>query len=103
MYIYYKSLIIFSQALLLCQVRTLATLVIERIANREYKYIDDDYYMGEYICYSTIKVQYVYKKGIKNYEKNYLHIKTTVTINLSFKIQSPEWIKRTRNLDSVVW
>lgn len=46
---------------------------------------------------------YFTKKGIKNYEKNYLHIKTTVTINLSFKIQSPEWIKRTRNLDSVVW
>lgn len=60
-------------------------------------------------CKNTIKEQqsltilFEKKKGKSNYEKNYLHIKTVITINLLFKIQSPEWIKRTRNLDSVVW
>ena len=38
-----------------------------------------------------------------NYEQNYLFSKTVTTTYLSFKIQSPEWLKRTRNLDSVVW
>ena len=38
-----------------------------------------------------------------NYEENYLFYETIITTYILFKIQSPEWIKRTRNLDSVVW
>ena len=36
------------------------------------------------------------------YDETYLHIKTDITINLLYKIQSPDRNERVGNLDSMV-
>ena len=36
-------------------------------------------------------------------EKDSILFKAIIAFNILFEIQSPEWSKRTRNLDSVVW